>query len=96
MVPIREMVDVMRVVKETNALRSKMWVRIKRGIFKDDLALVCYAILCSAPLHTGHIRVSVALELSAFPYIRIIYASFNRVILRSHIESNRIFKKLMK
>ncbi len=40
MVPIKEMTDVLRVVKETSGLKSKQWVRLKRGIFKDDLAQV--------------------------------------------------------
>ena len=40
MVPIKEMTDVLRVVKEQAGLKSKQWVRIKRGVFKDDLAQV--------------------------------------------------------
>ncbi len=40
MVPIKEMTDVLKVVKETANLKAKMWVRLKRGIFKDDLAQV--------------------------------------------------------
>ncbi|BFZ16060.1 hypothetical protein BsWGS_19099 [Bradybaena similaris] len=40
MVPIREMTDVLKVVKETASLKPKAWVRLKRGIFKDDLAQV--------------------------------------------------------
>lgn len=40
MVPIKEMTDVLKVVKETAALKPKQWVRLKRGIFKDDLAQV--------------------------------------------------------
>ena len=40
MVPIREMTDVMRVVKETSGVKRGSWVRIKRGIFKDDVAQV--------------------------------------------------------
>ena len=42
MVPIKEMTDVMRVVKEQAGLKPKQWVRIKRGVFKDDLAQVDY------------------------------------------------------
>ena len=41
MVPIKEMTDVLKVVKETANLKPKMWVRLKRGVFKDDLAQVC-------------------------------------------------------
>ena len=40
MVPIKEMTDVMKVVKETAHLKPKTWVRLKRGVFKDDLAQV--------------------------------------------------------
>ena len=40
MVPIKEMTDVLKVVKGTAALRPKAWVRLKRGVFKDDLAQV--------------------------------------------------------
>ena len=41
MVPIKEMTDVLKVVKETANLKPQMWVRLKRGIYKDDLAQVC-------------------------------------------------------
>lgn len=40
MVPIREMTDVMRVVKEVVSVKPRQWVRLKRGIYKDDLAQV--------------------------------------------------------
>ncbi|XP_005096032.1 transcription elongation factor SPT5 [Aplysia californica] len=40
MVPIKEMTDVLKVVKETASLKPKAWVRLKRGVFKDDLAQV--------------------------------------------------------
>lgn len=40
MVPIGEMTDVLRVVKETGSLRRGQWVRLKRGVFRDDLAQV--------------------------------------------------------
>ena len=42
MVPIKEMTDVLRVVKEQVGLKTKQWVRLKRGVFKDDLAQVDY------------------------------------------------------
>lgn len=42
MVAIKEMTDVLRVVKEQTGLKRKQWVRLKRGIFKDDLAQVDY------------------------------------------------------
>lgn len=44
MVPIREMTDVMKVVKEVVSVKPKQWVRLKRGIYKDDLAQV-YIVL---------------------------------------------------
>jgi len=47
MVPIKEMTDVMRVVKEQAGLKPKQWVRIKRGVFKDDLAQVDYVDVSS-------------------------------------------------
>ena len=48
MVPIKEMTDVMKVVKEVVSVKPKQWVRLKRGIYKDDLAqvLVCYVKVC--------------------------------------------------
>ncbi|KAK3743846.1 hypothetical protein QZH41_011853, partial [Actinostola sp. cb2023] len=42
MVPIKEMTDVLKVVKEVVALKPKQWVRLKRGIYKDDLAQIDY------------------------------------------------------
>nr|XP_006824005.1 PREDICTED: transcription elongation factor SPT5 isoform X2 [Saccoglossus kowalevskii] len=42
MVPIKEMPDVLKVVKEVVTLKPKSWVRLKRGVFKDDLAQVDY------------------------------------------------------
>ncbi|KAK3101764.1 hypothetical protein FSP39_006184 [Pinctada imbricata] len=42
MVPIKEMTDVLRVVKEVATLKAKAWVRLKRGLYKDDLAQVDY------------------------------------------------------
>ena len=40
MVPIKEMTDVLRVVKDIAGLKHGSWVRIKRGIYRDDLAQV--------------------------------------------------------
>ena len=40
MVPIKEMTDVLKVIKETAVLKAKQWVRLKRGVFKDDLGQV--------------------------------------------------------
>ena len=44
MVPVKEMTDVLNVVKDLVQLKAKQWVRMKRGIFKDDLAQVQYVI----------------------------------------------------
>lgn len=42
MVPVNEMTDVLRVVKDaaTSRLKQGSWVRIKRGIYRDDVAQV--------------------------------------------------------
>lgn len=40
MVPIKEMTDVLKVVKEVTNLKAKSWVRLKRGLYKDDIAQV--------------------------------------------------------
>ncbi|CAH8566728.1 unnamed protein product [Heterobilharzia americana] len=42
LVPIEEMTEVVRVVKETGQLKPEQWVRIKSGLYRDDLALVEY------------------------------------------------------
>ena len=42
MVPIKEMTDVLKVVKEVTNLKPKSWVRLKRGLYKDDIAQVWY------------------------------------------------------
>ncbi|XP_065901538.1 transcription elongation factor SPT5-like [Dysidea avara] len=42
MVPIKEMVDVLKVVREVSGIKGGSWVRIKRGMFKDDIARVDY------------------------------------------------------
>ena len=42
MVPIKEMTDVMRVVKETAHLKPKQWVRLRRTVFRDDIAQIDY------------------------------------------------------
>ena len=43
--PIKEMTDVLRVVKEQTGLKAKQWVRLKRVIYKDDIAQVDYVDL---------------------------------------------------
>lgn len=40
MVPIKEMTDVLRVVKDTTGIKRGSWVRIKRSVYKDDIAQV--------------------------------------------------------
>lgn len=45
LVPIDEMIDVMKVVKETAQLKPKQWVRLKGGLYKDDLAQVIFLYL---------------------------------------------------
>lgn len=40
MVPIKEMTDVLKNVKEVTNLKPKSWVRLKRGLYKDDIAQV--------------------------------------------------------
>ena len=40
MVPIDEMVDVLRVVKDSQIVKRGSWVRLKRTIFAGDLAQV--------------------------------------------------------
>ncbi|XP_044014495.1 transcription elongation factor SPT5-like [Aphidius gifuensis] len=40
MVPIKEMTDIMKVLKLNVTLKRNQWVRIKRGIYKDDIAQV--------------------------------------------------------
>lgn len=42
MVPIKEMVDVLKVVNEPLVIKQGAWVRIKRGVYRDDLAQVDY------------------------------------------------------
>ncbi|PSN34935.1 Transcription elongation factor SPT5 [Blattella germanica] len=45
MVPIKEMTDVLRVVKEQSGLKARQWVRLQRGLYKDDIAQVDYVDL---------------------------------------------------
>ncbi len=40
MVPINEMADVLKVVKDVVQVKPKSWVRCKRGVYKDDIAQV--------------------------------------------------------
>ena len=40
MVPFKEMPDVLKVVKDVVKLKDRSWMRMKRTIYKDDLAQV--------------------------------------------------------
>nr|XP_037877730.1 transcription elongation factor SPT5 isoform X2 [Bombyx mori] len=51
MVPIKEMTDVLRVVKKQSGLKPKQWVRLKRGLYKDDIAQVDYVDLAQNQVH---------------------------------------------
>lgn len=51
MVPIKEMTDVLRVVKEQSGLKPKQWVRLKRGLYKDDIAQVDFVDLAQNQVH---------------------------------------------
>lgn len=51
MVPIKEMTDVLRVVKEQTGLKSKQWVRLRRGLYKDDIAQVDYFDMAQNQVH---------------------------------------------
>jgi len=51
MVPIKEMTDVLRVVKEQVGLKPRQWVRLKRGLYKDDLAQVDYVDMAQNQIH---------------------------------------------
>ena len=51
MVPIKEMTDCLKVVRESAVLKPKSWVRLKRGIFKDDLAQVDYVESAQNAVH---------------------------------------------
>jgi len=42
MVPLKEMTDVLRVFKDIVQVKTKSWVRIKRGLYKEDVAQVDY------------------------------------------------------
>ena len=47
MVPIKEMTDVLKVVRSTGNVKPKQWVRVKRGqLYKDDLAQVLVTLMC--------------------------------------------------
>lgn len=43
MVPITEMTDVLKVTKDASNIKMGQWVRLKRGLYKDDIAQVDFA-----------------------------------------------------
>uniref|UniRef100_A0A183IQK7 Transcription elongation factor SPT5 n=1 Tax=Soboliphyme baturini TaxID=241478 RepID=A0A183IQK7_9BILA len=51
LVPIKEMPDVLRVVKDIPSLKRGMFVRLKRTVFKDDLAQVDFVDLAQNTIH---------------------------------------------
>lgn len=51
MVPIKEMTDVLKVVKEQTGLKPKQWVRLRRGQYKDDIAQVDYVDMAQNQVH---------------------------------------------
>lgn len=51
MVPIKDMTDILKVVKEQTGLKPKQWVRLKRGIYKDDIAQVDFVDLAQNQVH---------------------------------------------
>ena len=51
MVPIKEMVDVLKVVREVSGIKRGSWLCIKRGMLKDDIARVShmlYVCICNS------------------------------------------------
>lgn len=40
MVPIKEMTDIMKVVSKVVELKNKQWVRLKKGVYKNDVAQI--------------------------------------------------------
>ena len=56
MVPIKEMVDVLKVVRAVSGIKRGSWVRIKRGMFKDDIARVSTCCMCVC-ICCGHCNV---------------------------------------
>lgn len=51
MVPISEMIEVLKVAKDTSNLKVGQWVRLKRGLYKDDLAQVDYVDMAQNQIH---------------------------------------------
>ncbi|XP_046908772.2 transcription elongation factor subunit Spt5 [Dermatophagoides farinae] len=51
MVPIAEMTEVLKVTKDTSNLKVGQWVRLKRGLYKDDLAQVDYVDVAQNQVH---------------------------------------------
>jgi transcription antitermination factor NusG len=71
------------VVKEQAGLKPKQWVRIKRGVFKDDLAQVDYVDVASNQvsvnfLHIFQIRIQLITRRRT--QIRVMYYTFDVII----------------
>lgn len=62
MIDIKEMPEVLRVVKERIGLRPRQWVRLKRGIYKDDLAQVDF-------VDNAQYQVHLKVNFISFPYL---------------------------
>ena len=80
MVPIVEMTDVLRIVKEQTELKVKQWVKPKQGLYKDDIAQVHYVDLAKKKVH-----------LKLLP--RIDYAMLRGVLKTAQRQSEAIVKK---
>ncbi|OUC39990.1 hypothetical protein D917_04430 [Trichinella nativa] len=51
MVPIKETPDVFKVIKDTSALKPGVFVRVKRSVYKDDIAQVDWVDLSQKSIH---------------------------------------------
>lgn len=51
MVPITEMTEVLKVARNSSSVKAGQWVRLKRGLFKDDIAKVDYTDWAQNTIH---------------------------------------------
>lgn len=51
MVPIKEMPDTLKVVKETPTLKAGSYIRMARSLYKDDLAQIDYVDVAQNRVH---------------------------------------------
>ena len=61
MVPIKDMVDTLKVVKNVPTLKKKAFVRLKRSVYKDDLAQVEWV---DVPANLVHLRLVPRIDMS--------------------------------